>query len=266
MTAYHFTCTDRFYEDLEILLRFVTTPYFTDENVAKEKGIIGQEIDMLEDTPGWSAYVGVLQALYAVHPVRISVAGSKQSIAPIDPDVLRLCHRGFYSPKNLVLVVCGQYAFDGVVELAQRIMELRQCGVTEFQVACDPGVGLYAAEIINTLRVNDLALRLICALPHEGQATKWTPQLRDRYFNMLASCTDIICIALHEQPDAQFSAYQQIIKQSEVLMTVYDPDLSYFSAEDKAVAYALTLGKPTLVIHPQTRKARWVNMPDNATE
>ena len=121
MTAYHFTCTDRFYEDLEILLRFVTTPYFTDENVAKEKGIIGQEIDMLEDTPGWSAYVGVLQALYAVHPVRISVAGSKQSIAPLDPDVLRLCHRGFYSPKNLVLVVCGQYAFDRVVELAQRI-------------------------------------------------------------------------------------------------------------------------------------------------
>ena len=121
MTAYHFTCTERFYEDLEILLRFVTTPYFTDENVAKEKGIIGQEIDMLEDTPGWSAYVGVLQALYAVHPVRISVAGSKQSIAPIDPEVLRLCHRGFYSPKNLVLVVCGQYAFDRVVELAQRI-------------------------------------------------------------------------------------------------------------------------------------------------
>lgn len=121
MTAYHFTCTDRFYEDLEILLRFVTTPYFTDENVAKEKGIIGQEIDMLEDTPGWSAYVGVLQALYAVHPVRISVAGSKQSIASLDPDVLRLCHRGFYSPKNLVLVVCGQYAFDRVVELAQRI-------------------------------------------------------------------------------------------------------------------------------------------------
>lgn len=121
MTAYHFTCTDRFYEDLEILLRFVTTPYFTDENVAKEKGIIGQEIDMLEDTPGWAAYVGVLQAMYAVHPVRISVAGSKQTIAPIDPAVLNLCHRGFYSPKNLALVVCGQYEFDRVVELAQRI-------------------------------------------------------------------------------------------------------------------------------------------------
>ena len=76
------------------------------------------------------------------------------------------------------------------LELAQRIMELHQCGITEFQVACDHGVGLYAAEIVNTLRENDQALRLICVLPHEGQATKWTPQLRDRYFAMLASCVN----------------------------------------------------------------------------
>lgn len=152
------------------------------------------------------------------------------------------------------------------LELAQRIMELRQCGVTEFQVACDPGVGLYAAEIINTLRENDQALRLICALPHEGQATKWTPQLRDRYFNMLASCTDIICIALHEQPDAQFSAYQQIIKQSEVLMTVYDPRPFQWQCRRQGRGLCPCAGEPTLVIHPQTRKARWVNMPENATE
>ena len=121
MTAYHFTCTSRFYDCLEILLRFVTTPYFTDENVAKEKGIIGQEISMLDDRPSWQAYVGVLEGLYAVHPVRISVAGSKQTIAPIDPEVLQVCHRGFYSPANLVLIVCGQYEFDRVVELAKRI-------------------------------------------------------------------------------------------------------------------------------------------------
>lgn len=121
MTAYHFTCISRFYDCLEILLRFVTTPYFTDENVAKEKGIIGQEIGMLDDTPNWQAYVSVLQGLYAVHPVHISVAGSKESIAPIDPEVLNLCHRAFYSPANLALIVCGQYEFDRVVELAQRI-------------------------------------------------------------------------------------------------------------------------------------------------
>lgn len=121
MTAYHFTCTSRFYDCLEILLRFVTTPYFTDENIAKEKGIIGQEIGMLDDRPSWQAYVGILEGLYAVHPVRISVAGSKQTIAPIDPEVLQICHRGFYSPANLALIVCGQYEFDRVAELAERI-------------------------------------------------------------------------------------------------------------------------------------------------
>ena len=121
MTAYHVTCTDRFEECLEILLRFVTTPYFTEQNVEKEKGIIGQEIGMLDDTPGWQAYVGVLEGLYAAHPVRISVAGSRESIACIDPEMLNLCHRAFYSPANLALIVCGRYSFDRVWELAARI-------------------------------------------------------------------------------------------------------------------------------------------------
>lgn len=121
MTAYHFTSTERFYESLEILLRFVTTPYFTEENVAKEKGIINQEISMLDDTPSWQAYVGILQGLYANHTVRISIAGSQETIAPIDPDLLHLCHRAFYSPSNLALVVCGTCEFDRVCEIAQRV-------------------------------------------------------------------------------------------------------------------------------------------------
>lgn len=152
------------------------------------------------------------------------------------------------------------------LKLAQYIIELRQCGITEFQIACDPGVGLYAGEIVNITKQNDEAMRLVCVVPFEEQATKWTPQLRDRYFNMLADCTELSCVAYQERPNAQFLAYQRIIKQSEALMTVYDPDLSDGSAEDKAVAYAFALGKPTLVIHPQTRKACWVNMPENATE
>ena len=146
------------------------------------------------------------------------------------------------------------------LELAQRIMELRQCGVTEFQVACDPGVGLYAAEIINTLRENDQALRLICALPHEGQATKWTPQLRERYFDMLADCTDLSCVDYQETPNAQLMAYRRIVKQSDMLVAVYDPELASGSAEDKAMAYALALGKPTLLIHPNTWQKKWLNV------
>ena len=89
------------------------------------------------------------------------------------------------------------------LELAQCIMELRQCGVTEFQVACDPGVGLYAGEIVNITKQNDEAMRLVCVTPFEEQATKWTPQLRDRYFDMLADCTDLSCVDYQETPNAQ---------------------------------------------------------------
>ena len=147
------------------------------------------------------------------------------------------------------------------LELAQCIMELRQCGVTEFQVACDPGVGLYAGEIVNITKQNDEAMRLVCVTPFEEQATKWTPQLRERYFNMLAGCTELDCIDFHEQPDAQLLAYQRIIKQSGVVLAVYAPDLAGGSAEDKAVSYALALGRPVMLIHPETLKTKWLNVP-----
>ena len=146
------------------------------------------------------------------------------------------------------------------LEMAQRILELSQCGMTEFQVACDPGVGLYAAEIVNALRENSLAVRLACILPHEEQATKWTPQLRERYFNMLANA-ELDCINFHEQPNAQLLAYQRIIRQSTVVLAVYDPDLADGSAEDKAVSYAFALGRPVMLIHPETLKTKWLNVP-----
>lgn len=147
------------------------------------------------------------------------------------------------------------------LEMAQHILELCQCGVTEFQVACDPGVGLYAAEVVNALRENGSTIRLVCVIPHEEQATKWTPQLRERYFNMLAGCTELDCIDFHEQPDAQLLAYQRIIKQSGVVLAVYAPDLADGSVEDKAVSYALALGRPVMLIHPETLKTKWLNVP-----
>ena len=177
--------------------------------------------------------------------------------------------------KNVRCAVIGQHPLrfpwgfdeedDGCrrmkLEMAQRIMELRQRGVTEFRVACDPGVGLYAAEIINILREKDKFLRLVCVIPHEEQATKWTPQLRERYFNMLAGYTELDCIDFHEQPDAQLWAYQRILKQSGVVLAVYAPDLADGSAEDKAVSYALALGRPVMLIHPETLKTKWLNVP-----
>ena len=145
------------------------------------------------------------------------------------------------------------------LELAQRIMELHQYGVNEFQVACDPGVGLYAAEIVRALRADDQTLRLHCVLPHEEQATKWTPQLRDRYFAMLESCTSMDCIAPHEQPDAQFTAFQRIIEQSDLVLAVYEANDISRDTKDKLLAYALELDRPLMLIHPRTGSAQWVD-------
>lgn len=177
--------------------------------------------------------------------------------------------------KNVRCAVIGQHPMrfpwgfdeedDGCcrmkLEMAQRILELCQYGATEFQVACDPGVGLYAAEVVNALRENGSTIRLVCVLPHEEQATKWTPQLRERYFNMLSTSAELDCIDCHEQPNAQLLAYQRIIKQSGVVLAVYDPDLADGSAEDKAVSYALALGRPVMLIHPETLKTKWLNVP-----
>ncbi|MCB6365290.1 insulinase family protein [Intestinibacillus massiliensis] len=119
MTAYHFTCTDRFEENLEILLKFVYTPYFTDENVEKEKGIIGQEIGMMDDTPDWQAMVGMYEGMYHEHPVRRSIAGSVESISHITPEILYACHKAFYSPCNMALVVVGTADFNTICNIAR---------------------------------------------------------------------------------------------------------------------------------------------------
>lgn len=140
------------------------------------------------------------------------------------------------------------------LELAQQIMVLRQQGVTHFSVACDNGVGLYAAEIINVLRNNDSELMLFCITPYEEQATKWTPALRERYFDILIKCTYMTAVSRHKQPGAQLEAYRTVIRQSDIVLAVYDPASARGDDTDKAISYAQELGKPMLMIHPDTLK------------
>ena len=135
-------------------------------------------------------------------------------------------------------------------ELAQQIMVLRQRGVSQFLTACDCGVGLYAGEIINGLRTTDHGLMLICYTPHEEQATKWAPYLRERYFTMLEKCTLISAVCEVGAPDAQLQAYKKIIDLADVVLTVYDRDTPPTgSAEDSALVYAMAR-KPVWVLGP----------------
>ncbi|HLO03533.1 MAG TPA: pitrilysin family protein [Symbiobacteriaceae bacterium] len=106
-TVYYFNTTDRWEESLDLLLDYVQTPWFTDESVEKEQGIIEQEIRMYLDDPGWRSNANLLEALYQEHPLRIDIAGTVESIHQIDKETLTLCHKTFYHPSNMVLFVAG---------------------------------------------------------------------------------------------------------------------------------------------------------------
>ncbi len=121
-TVYHFQSTEKFYENLEMLLRFVSTPYFTPESVAKEQGIIGQEIMMIEDSPAHRNYMNLLGCLYEHNPARTSVAGSVGSIAQISAETLYECYSTFYVPANMALCAAGDIDPERIAETAERIL------------------------------------------------------------------------------------------------------------------------------------------------
>jgi len=122
LTAYYFSCTENFYESLALLLEFVSTPYFTEESVAKEQGIIGQEIDMNADNPDTRVFEQLMQSMYRCHPVQVPILGDRASIAAITPDTLHLCHRAFYHPSNMLLCVVGDVDPDKVCALAEELL------------------------------------------------------------------------------------------------------------------------------------------------
>ena len=115
-TAYLFECTNNFYEGLDELMDYVQSPYFTEENVEKEKGIIAQEIKMYDDDPGWQLYMQILDCLYKQNEIKIDIAGTVETISKITPDVLYKCYNTFYHPSNMTMVVCGDFVPENILE------------------------------------------------------------------------------------------------------------------------------------------------------
>lgn len=115
-TAYLFESTDNFYEAMDELMDYVQHPYFTDENVEKEKGIIGQEIMMYDDYPDWRVYLNTMQAMYHNNPIKIDITGTIETIGKIDKEILYKCYNTFYHPSNMALVVCGDFEPNEILE------------------------------------------------------------------------------------------------------------------------------------------------------
>jgi predicted Zn-dependent peptidase len=124
-TAYLFSATDHIEDNVTTLLNFVQNPYFTDENVEKEKGIIGQEINMYQDQPDWRLYYGLIEALYHKHPIHIDIAGTIQSISHISKETLYLCYNTFYHPNNMSIFVVGNVDPDTILTLIENNQEAK---------------------------------------------------------------------------------------------------------------------------------------------
>ena len=131
-TAYLYEATDNFYEALDEFMDYVQNPYYTDENVEKEKGIIAQEIKMYDDNAEWEAYSNALKNMYGSHPIAIKISGSVESISKIDKETLYKCYNNFYNPANMTMVVCGDFEPEKLLEeIKKRLIEKENIGETQ---------------------------------------------------------------------------------------------------------------------------------------
>ncbi len=119
-TCYLFTATQQLDESLDVLLGMVTHPYFTEQTIAKEQGIIGQEIKMYDDSPDWRLITGLFECLYHEHPIRSDIAGTVESIAEITPEMLYDSCKAFYAPGNMVLAAAGNTTMEQILAACER--------------------------------------------------------------------------------------------------------------------------------------------------
>lgn len=154
-TQYYFSCSEQFSKNLEILLNFVQDPYFTPENVEKERGIIGQEITMYRDNPSWRVFTNLLEGMYHVNPVRLDIAGTVESIAKITPETLYSCYNAFYNPANMFLCVAGNFDPDEVIRICDERLHDRS------------PLNVKSAEFVEPIEVNNprVTLKMPVAKP-----------------------------------------------------------------------------------------------------
>ncbi len=151
-TCYLFQCSGSFDENLEILLDFVKSPYFTEETVQKEQGIIGQEIKMYQDNPDWQVLFNLLRGVYHNNPVRIDIAGTVESIADITADLLYSSYNTFYNLSNMALAVAGNVTKEQVIAIADKVLKKEEPAEFEQIVPReeDSVVTAYTEEVLGT--------------------------------------------------------------------------------------------------------------------
>lgn len=154
MTAYHFESSEHFEDNLRILLSFVSIPYFTEESVEKERGIISQEIQMVEDNPDWQVYEQLMACLYRTHPARVPVAGSVESISHITAKTLYDCHKMFYTPSNMILVIVGDVDVERMKVITEEILPKEGGAAAERDYGEKEGSAVATPEAVREMEIS----------------------------------------------------------------------------------------------------------------
>lgn len=237
MTAYYFACTERFEDNLRLLLRMVTTPYFTQESVDKERGIIAQEIRMYEDSAHSRVGEDLFSALFRSHPIRVPIAGTVESIAEITPQLLEDCHRAFYRPDNMILCVVGDVEAETVRSIAEAgtaaaegQLAQRDYGAAETMLPCRS-----RSERRMSVSMPTFALGYKCAPPQRGMEAMCREVIGDLAAELLAGESSPLYERLYAEGliDADFSAGYESVKDACLLTAEGD------SRDPEAVAAAI---------------------------
>ncbi len=262
MTAYYFSCTENFESCLRLLLEFVSTPYFTEESVEKERGIIDQEIGMNLDSPDSVIFDKLMENVYHQHPIRIPILGTSETIREITPEVLHACHRAFYAPGNMLLCVIGDVEPETVASVAREMLGTEQKAVgvkmrpweepmtcpaetvtTSMEVAmpmfdlafkCEP-VGTGAAAI-RTEMVADLAAEALFGESSELYLRLYEEGLIDTSFGggfeTIDGCAMLLCSG--DSEDA-YAVREAILEQAQKLAKEGIPEQSFLRMKRSAL-------------------------------
>lgn len=206
MTAYYFSCTGQFEEALALLLDFVSTPYFTEESVEKEQGIIGQEIEMNVDSPDTAVFERLMDCMYENHPIHTPILGTRETIAGITPQALYDCHRAFYAPENMLLCVVGDVDPEKVAQIANahlpREKKERTARIENWPES--PKVLCHKTETEMEVAMPMFQIGFKCAPPGRGEAA-----------TQLEFVADLACEALFgESSDLYLRMYEEGIIDS----------------------------------------------------
>ncbi len=216
LTAYYVECTQAFAENLKTLLSFVSQPYFTQESVDKEQGIIGQEIKMYEDNPGSRLGENLFGAMYQNHPLKVNIAGTLESIAEITPQMLYDCHRAFYDPSNMVLCVAADVEPEQVRRLALDILPREPGGASARDYGPEEPSAPARQEVVQEMEVAMpmFAVGFKCPPVPEGQERLRQELMGDLAAEVLCGESSPLYRRLYEQGliDSDFSVGYELLK------------------------------------------------------